>query len=98
MYTDELITSGNMDEVKENLGDFDFVDEIEVGDVISVVECQPGYRIILWENKADERKAVIDFGEDYSWGEWDGVRVTVQYGNELPTYDAEGDCRFLGVI
>ena len=33
MYTDELITSRNIDEVKENLGDFDFVDEIEVYDL-----------------------------------------------------------------
>jgi hypothetical protein len=98
MYIDELITPDNIDEVKENLGDFDFVDEIEVGDVISLVECQAGYRIIVWENSDDERNALIDFGDDYLWGEWDGVRITVDYGNEVLTYDVEGDCRLLGVL
>jgi hypothetical protein len=42
--------------------------------------------------------AVIDFGDDYLWGEWDGARITVEYGDEILAYDIEGDCRFLGVI
>jgi hypothetical protein len=100
MYTDELITPGNIDEVKDNLGDFDYVDEIEVGDVISVLECGDGFKIIVWENRYDddEGNAVIDFGDDYLWGEWDGVRITVEYGDEILSYDMEGDCRFLGAI
>ena len=98
MYIDELVTVKNIDEIKENLGDFDYVDEIEVGDVISVMECGEGYRIIVWENRYDESNAVIDFGDDYIWGEWDGDRITVEYGDELLAYDIEGDCRFLGAI
>jgi hypothetical protein len=98
MYIDELITPGNIDEVKDNLGDFDYVDEIEVGDVISVMECGDGFKIIVWENRYDEGNAVIDFGDDYLWGEWDGARITVAYGDEILAYDMEGDCRFLGVI
>ena len=39
-----------------------------------------------------------DFGDDYLWGEWDGARITVEYGDEILAYDIEGDCRFLGVI
>ncbi len=98
MYIDELVTANNIDSVKEKLGDFNYVDEIEIGDVISVIECGDGYRIIVWENRYDERNAVIDFGDDYLWGEWDGARITVEYGDELLAYDIEGDCRFLGVI
>jgi|GEM_PF-7061248 len=45
MYLDELVTPGNIDEVKDNLGDFDYVDEIEVGDV--------SYR--LWNAGMDSR-------------------------------------------
>ena len=41
---------------------------------------------------------IIDFGDDYLWGEWDGARITVEYGDEILAYDIEGDCRFLGVI
>ena len=98
MYVDELVTAGNIDEIKENLGDFSYVEEIEVGDVISVVECGEGYRIIVWENRYVERNAVIDFGDDYLWGEWDGARIAVEHGDEILAYDIEGDCRFLGVI
>ena len=98
MYIDELVTPDNIDEVKDNLGDFDYVDEIEVGDVISVMECGDGFKIIVWENRYDEGNAVIDFGDDYLWGEWDGARITVEYGDEILAYDIEGDCRFLGVI
>ena len=98
MYLDELVTPGNIDEIKDNLGDFDYVDEIEVGDVISVMECGGGFKIIVWENRYDEGNAVIDFGDDYLWGEWDGARITVEYGDEILAYDIEGDCRFLGVI
>jgi hypothetical protein len=47
MYSDELITPGNIDEVRDNLGDFDYVDEIEMGDVISVIECGDGFKIIV---------------------------------------------------
>ena len=47
MYIDELVTAKNIDQVKENLGDFDYVDEIEIGDVISVTECGDRYRIIV---------------------------------------------------
>ena len=74
MYIDELVTSGNIDDIKGYLGEFDFVEEIEVGDVLSVMDCEEGYRIIVWENRADESNAVIDFGDDYLWGEWDGAR------------------------
>ena len=98
MYIDELVTPDNIDEVKDNLGDFGYVDEIEVGDVISVMECGDGFKIIVWENRYDEGNAVIDFGDDYLWGEWDGARITVEYGDEILAYDIEGDCRFLGVI
>ena len=98
MYIDEVITANNIDEVKKNLGDFDYVAKIEVGDVISVMECGDGYRIIVWDNRYDESNAVIDFGDDYLWGEWDGVRITVEYGDELLAYDIDGECRFLGVI
>ena len=98
MYIDELVTPDNIDAVKDNLGDFGYVDEIEVGDVISVMECGDGFKIIVWENRYDEGNAVIDFGDDYLWGEWDGARITVEYGDEILTYDIEGDCRFLGVI
>ena len=97
MYIDELVTAKNIDEVKGSLGDFDYVDEIEIGDVISVMECGHGYRIIVWENRSEERNAVIDFGDDHLWGEWDGARITVEYRDELLAYDIEGDCRFLGV-
>lgn len=98
MYIDELVTPDNIDAVKDNLGDFGYVDEIEVGDVISVMECGDGFKIIVWENRYDEGNAVIDFGDDYLWGEWDGARITVEYGDEILAYDIEGDCRFLGVI
>ena len=60
------------------------------------MECGNGYRIVVWENHYDERNEVIDFGDDYLWGKWDGARITVEYGNELLAYDVEGDCRFLG--
>jgi hypothetical protein len=86
MYIDELVTPDNIDAVKDNLGDFGYVDEIEVGDVISVMECGDGFKIIVWENRYDEGK------------EWDGARITVEYGDEILAYDIEGDCRFLGVI
>ena len=98
MYIDEVVTANNIDELKESIGDSDYVAEIEVGDVISVMECGDGYRIIVWDNRYDERNAVIDFGDDYLWGEWDGARITVEYGDELLTYDIDGECRFLGVI
>ena len=98
MYIDELVTASNIEKIKENLSDFDYAEEIEVGDVISVVECGEGYRIIFWENRFAERNAVIDFGDDYLWGEWDGARITVEYGDEILAYDIEGDCRFLGVV
>jgi len=35
-----------------------------VGDVISVMECGDGFKIIVWENRYDEGNAVIDFGDD----------------------------------
>jgi hypothetical protein len=98
MYIDELVTAGNIEEIKGNLGDSAYVEEIELGDVISVVECGDGYRIIVWENRDGESNAVLDFGDDYLWGEWDGVRITVAYGDEILAYDIEGDCRFLGVV
>ena len=98
MYFDELVTAGNIEKIKRSLGDFDYVEEIEVGDVISVVECGDGYRIIVWEGSYEERNAVIDFGDDYLWGEWDGARITVEHGDEILAYDIEGDCKFLGVI
>ena len=98
MYIDELVTAGNIEEIKESLGSCDYVAEIEVGDVISVVECGGGYRIIFWENRYDHRNAIIDFGDDYLWGEWDGARITVEYGDEILAYDIEGECRFLGVV
>ena len=98
MYIDEVVTANNIDEVKENLGDFDYVAEIEVGDVISVMECGDGYRIIVWDNRYDRSNAVIDFGDDYLWGDWDGARITIEYGDELLAYDIDGECRFLVVI
>ena len=98
MYEDELVTGANIEEIKHNLGDFEYVEEIEVGDVISVVECGDGYKIIVWENRYAERNAVIDFGDDYLWGAWDGARIAVEHGDEILAYDIEGDCRFLGVI
>jgi hypothetical protein len=98
MYSDELVTPGNIDEVKDNLGDFDYVDDIEVGDVMSVMECGDGFKIIVWENRYDGGNAVIDFGDDYLWGEWDGARIKVEYGDEILAYDIEGDCRFVGVV
>jgi hypothetical protein len=98
MYIDELVTAGNIEKIKEYLGEFDYVDEIEVGDVISVVECGEGYRIIVWENRDAERNAIIDFGDDYLWGEWDGARIAVEYGDEILAYDIEGDCKFIGVV
>ena len=98
MYMDEPVTANNIDEMKENLGDFAYVEEIEVGDVISVVECGEGYRIIIWDNRSDERNAVIDFGDDYLWGEWDGATMTIEYGSEILAYDIEGDCRFLDTL
>ena len=98
MYIDELVTAKNMDKIKKNLGDFDYVDEIEVADVISLMECGSGYRIIVWGNRYDQCNAVIDLGDDNLWGEWDGERITVEYGDELLAYDIEGDCRFLGAM
>ena len=98
MYIDELVTAKNMDKIKKNLGDFDYVDEIEVADVISLMECGSGYRIIVWGNRYDQCNAVIDFGDDNLWGEWDGERIKVEYGDELLAYDIEGDCRFLGAM
>jgi len=55
------------------LGDSAYVEEIEVGDAISVLVYGDGYRIIVWENRDGESNAVLDFGEDYLWGEWDGA-------------------------
>ena len=98
MYIDELVTSGNIDEIKMNLGEFDYVEEIEIGDVISIVECAEGSKIVVWENRPDEPNAVIDFGDDYFWGVWDGARITVEHGNEILSYDIDGECKFLGVI
>ncbi|MGD8371983.1 MAG: hypothetical protein PVF76_12535 [Syntrophobacterales bacterium] len=98
MYIDEHVTPDNIEDLKESLGDFDYVEEIEVGDVISVLECGESYRIIIWENRYEERNAVIDFGDDYIWGKWDGVRITVEYGDEILAYDIDGDCKFLGVM
>ena len=98
MYFDELVTAANIDEIKENIGPLDYVEEIEVGDIISVVECEEGYRIVVWGNHSDEVNAVIDFGDDYLWGEWDGARITVEYGDEILTYDTEGNCKFVGIV
>ena len=78
MYMDELVTAGNIDDIEEYLGEFDYVEEIEVGDILSVMDCEEGYRIIVWENRGDESNAVIDFGDDYLWGEWGGARITVE--------------------
>ena len=80
------------------MDDSAYVEEIEVSDVISVLVCVGGYRIIVWENRDGESNAVLDFGDDYLLGEWDGARITVAYGDEILTYDIEGDCRFLGVV
>ncbi|UCG13665.1 MAG: hypothetical protein JSU72_04095 [Deltaproteobacteria bacterium] len=96
MYIEELVTANNIDEVKENLGHFDYVEEIEIGDIISVIECEEGYRIVFWDNRVEESNAVIDFGDDYLWGKWDGARMTVEYGDEILAYDTEGNCRFVG--
>jgi dihydrodipicolinate synthase/N-acetylneuraminate lyase len=52
MYIDELVTPDNIDAVKDNLGDFGYVDEIEVGDVISVMECGDGFKIIVCVGKS----------------------------------------------
>ena len=98
MYMDELVTAVNIDDMKEYLGEFDYVEEIEVGDVLTVLDCEEGYRIIVWENRADEYNAIIDFGDDYLWGEWDGARITVEYGDEILGYDIEGNCRLMGRI
>ena len=94
---EELVTRDNMEEIRESLGEFDYTEEIEVGDVLTVLGCENGYKIIVWENRTDEDNAVIDFGDDYFWGQWDGARITVEEGNEIVTYDTEGNCRLLGV-
>jgi hypothetical protein len=98
MYIDELVTAGNIDEVKEKLGNFGYVEEIEIGDVISVIACGDTYKIVVWENRSDDLNAVIDFGDDYMWGAWDGASIAVEYGDEILAYDTEGDCRFLDVV